>query len=121
MEKESIYNWYPIVRWENPLSLSTLWLPPPLFLSLSLSFSPETIGTDEELEFAAILAIHGQLDDNADGSVDFKESEEVHRASHELISHSHPTTPGLGMRLKRVTAVGSLNPICTAFYSHTWY
>ncbi len=32
---------------------------------------------DEESEFTAIKGIHWQLDDNADGAVDFQESEEV--------------------------------------------
>jgi len=32
----------------------------------------------DDYEYAAIKTIHKQLDDNADGSVDFKESEEVH-------------------------------------------
>ena len=34
-------------------------------------------GTSDNSEFAAIKTIHKQLDDNADGSVDFSESEEV--------------------------------------------
>ena len=36
-------------------------------------FSP----SDDNIEFAAIQIIHKQLDDNADGSVDFSESAEV--------------------------------------------
>ena len=32
---------------------------------------------NDDVEFAAIKSIHNQLDDNADGSVDFQESEEV--------------------------------------------
>ena len=37
----------------------------------------DALALNEELEFAAIQWIHGQLDDNADGTVDFQESEEV--------------------------------------------
>jgi len=36
----------------------------------------DALALNEELEFAAIKGIHGQLDDNADGTVDFQESEE---------------------------------------------
>ncbi len=39
------------------------------------SLAPITLSDDNE--FAAIKFIHRQLDDNADGSVDFKESEAV--------------------------------------------
>ena len=35
----------------------------------------------DDNEYAAIKTIHKQLDDNADGSVDFKESEEVYSES----------------------------------------
>lgn len=51
----------------NTLPLSSLPWPP--FLAAP--------ALNEELEFAAIQAIHGQLDDNADGSVDLSESSEV--------------------------------------------
>lgn len=42
------------------------------FVSFSGAFS-----LSDDTEFAAIKSIHNQLDDNADGSVDFRESEEV--------------------------------------------
>ena len=35
------------------------------------------LSLSDELEFAAIQAIHRQLDDNEDGKVDLSESEEV--------------------------------------------
>lgn len=37
----------------------------------------EVLALSDELEFAAIQAIHSQLDDNRDGNVDLSESEEV--------------------------------------------
>lgn len=38
----------------------------------------EALALSDELEFAAIQAIHSQLDDNDDGKVDLSESEEVY-------------------------------------------
>lgn len=37
----------------------------------------DVLALNDELDFAAIQSIHGQLDDNADGSVDLRESQEV--------------------------------------------
>ena len=45
--------------------------------SIVLSFLAEVLALSDELEFAAIQAIHSQLDDNSDGKVDLSESEEV--------------------------------------------
>lgn len=45
-----------------------------LYTSLSLT---DVLVLNDEYEFAAIKAIHGQLDDNEDGSVDWSESSEV--------------------------------------------
>lgn len=42
-----------------------------------LGNAPEPLAVDEELELVAIQGIHGQLDDNRDGAVDFSESDEV--------------------------------------------
>ena len=41
------------------------------------SLHAEVLSLGDELEFAAIQAIHSQLDDNHDGQVDLSESEEV--------------------------------------------
>ena len=53
--------------------------------SPSTSFSLTVLLLDEESEFAAIKGIHGQLDDNADGTVDFSESEEVREGRNKCV------------------------------------
>ena len=57
-------------------SLPHLPPPPPPLPSLA-----EVLSLGDELEFAAIQAIHSQLDDNDDGKVDLSESEEVYTCS----------------------------------------
>lgn len=37
----------------------------------------DVISPSDDIEYAAIKTIHKQLDDNADGSLDFSESAEV--------------------------------------------
>ena len=53
-----------------------------IFIIILLSYilhctHTEVLALSDELEFAAIQAIHSQLDDNRDGNVDLSESEEV--------------------------------------------
>ena len=71
--------YWPRVR--SPVSSSSLSslcsLSLSLSLSLPLSLSSEALELNKELEFSAIQAILRHLDDNADGSVDHYESEEV--------------------------------------------
>ena len=45
--------------------------------STLLCYTADVLALSDELEFAAIQAIHSQLDDNLDGKVDLSESEEV--------------------------------------------
>lgn len=63
----------------SPLPL--FLLPPPLSLPPPPppSSPPDALALNKEMEFSAIQGILRHLDDNADGSVDLRESEEVHR------------------------------------------
>ena len=57
--------------------ISTKTITPSVTFSLLTPLITAVLILNEDQEFAAIQAIHGQLDDNADGSVDLSESSEV--------------------------------------------
>lgn len=52
--------------------------PPPSFPHPPSLSPPDALALNKEMEFSAIQGILRHLDDNADGSVDLQESEEVH-------------------------------------------